>query len=273
MQFNKLIDDLKEFKNPDYLVEEFYKVYCHLNHREYDGTFENLTEFPYTTPLKAFDDNITHTETITFKGFKLQRFNSKTKLAVNEFEKLTQLERDNFCQHFIFKLKEVMNFFKDPEFKQYFEELKLAIEALSIKYSTQINKTTKNNSFKYKDGTTYLIINNIFDWLKKELLIEENTDLLNFKLVFQNKPIEKLIEWIGTASELKYFIKIINTSDYGFEDNGDEKWRVAVKCFSKTKKRSFEKIDSENLRTYKVTKTTKLKIGSLLANVLVLKRI
>jgi hypothetical protein len=273
MQLNTLIDDLKEFKKTDYLVEEFYKEYCDLNHREYDGTFENLTEFPYTTPLKAFDDNITHTETITFNGFKLQRFKLKIKLTVNDLEKLNQLEKNIICQHFIFKLKEVMNFFKDQEFKQFFEELKFTIEVLSIKYSKQINKATKNNSFKYKDGEYYTIIRDIFNCLKKELLIDENTELVNFKLVFQNKPIEKLIEWIGTASELKYFIKIINNSDYGFEDNGDEKWRVAVKCFSKTKKRSFEKIDSENLRTYKVTKTTKLKMGSLLANVLVLKRI
>jgi hypothetical protein len=274
MQLNKLIDDLKEFKKTDWLVKEFYEEYCNLNNREDDGSFEELVDFSFTTLLKTSSDTITNTETITFNGFKLQKFKSKTKLVINEFEKLTELERNNICQHFILRLKDVLkDFYKDPEFKEYVVELNTVIEKLNDDYLNFKNKNTKNNSFKYKDGAKYNRISKIFDWLKKEKLIDMQTDLLDFERVFQNKPIEKLIQWIGTTSDLKYFIQIINNSKFEFEDNGDEKWRVAVKCFSKTKKRSFEKIDSENLRTYKVTKTTKLKMNSLIVNEFVAKHL
>lgn len=265
MQLDKLIDDLKEFKNPEYLVEEFYKEYCNLNNREYDGHFEKLVDFSFTTTLKHFEKTIIHTETITFNGFKLQKFNSKVKLATNEFEKLTDLERSNAYQHFILKLKEVLNnYCKDPELKEYFEELNTIIENLTRDNLIFKSAITKNFSFKYKKGHRYDKIRAIFDVLEKEKLIDGNTQVRDFEFVFQNKPIDKLIQWTGTTSELKYFIIIINNSDYGFEDNGDEKWRVAVKCFSKTKKRSLETIDSKDLRTYKVTEATKLKVGSLI---------
>ena len=274
MQHNKLIDDLKEFKKTDWLVKEFYEEYCNLNNREDDGSFEELVDFSFTTLLKTSSDTITNTETITFNGFKLQKFKSKTKLVINEFEKLIELKGNNICQHFILRLKDVLkDFYKDPEFKEYVVELNTVIEKLNDDYLNFKNKNTKNNSFKYKDGAKYNRISKIFDWLKKEKLIDMQTDLLDFERVFQNKPIEKLIQWIGTTSDLKYFIQIINNSKFEFEDNGDEKWRVAVKCFSKTKKRSFEKIDSENLRTYKVTKTTKLKMNSLIVNEFVAKHL
>ncbi|TDE31576.1 hypothetical protein E0I61_02430 [Flavobacterium ranwuense] len=267
MQLDKLIDDLKEFKKPDYLVKEFYEEYCNLNNRECDGGFEKLVDFSFTTALKTSSDTITHTETITFNGFKLQKFKSKTKLVINEFEKLTELERNNICQHFILRLKEVLkDFFKDPEFKQYIVELNTAIEKLNDDYLNFKNKNTKNNSFKYKDGTKYNRIRTVFNVLKKEKLIDEQTELLDFEYVFQNKPIEKLIQWIGTTSELKYFIQIINTSEFEFEDNGDQKWRIAVKCFLKIKERSIEKINSKDLRTYKVTEATKVKMNSLIVN-------
>lgn len=265
MQLDKLIDDLKEFKNPEYLVEEFYKEYCNLNNREYDGHFEKLVDFSFTTAGKDFEKTLIHTETITFNGFKLQRFNAKVKLATNEFEKPTELKRSNTYQHFILKLKELLNdFYKNPEFKQYIEVLNTIIENLTSDNLNFKSTITKNDSFKYKEGISYAKIRTIFKQLKTEKLIENKTDILDFERVFQNKPIENLIQWIGTTSELKYFIQIINNSDFKFEDNGDEKWRVAVKCFSKTKKRSLETVDSKNLRTYKVTEATKLKMGSLI---------
>lgn len=265
MQLNKLIADLKDFKNSEYLVEEFYKEFCNLNNREYDGHFEKLVDFSSTAALKHFEKTLIHTETITFNGFKLRKFNAKVKLVTNEFEKLTELERSNTYQHSILKLKEVLNDYnKDPELKEYFEELNTIIENLTSDNLNFKSTITKNFSFKYKKGHRYDKIRDVFDVLEKEKLIASNTQLRDFELVFQNKPIEKLIQWTGTTSELKYFIIIINNSDYGFENNGDEKWRVAVKCFSKTKKRLLETVDSKNLRTYKVTEATKLKMGSLI---------
>jgi succinate dehydrogenase flavin-adding protein (antitoxin of CptAB toxin-antitoxin module) len=129
MQHNKLIDDLKEFKKTDWLVKEFYEEYCNLNNREDDGSFEELVDFSFTTLLKTSSDTITNTETITFNGFKLQKFKSKTKLVINEFEKLIELKGNNICQHFILRLKDVLkDFYKDPEFKEYVVELNTVIE-------------------------------------------------------------------------------------------------------------------------------------------------
>jgi hypothetical protein len=274
MQLDKLIDDLKEFKKTDWLEKEFRDLFSKINEVEICTPNDRFDQFTYNAPIVINEEVVDNEVLVTFESFKLQKFKAKMKIIHNEFEILSKIKKNYYCESLISVLKLVSNnFSKDAEFKSYDTELKFAIEELSIEYSTQLNKTTKNNSFKYKDGTNYIIINNIFDWLKKELIIDENTELLNFKHVFQNKPIEKLIRWIGTASELKHFIQIINNSDNGFEDNGDEKWRIAVKCFSMTKKRSFEKLDSENLRTYKVTKATKFKMDSLITKCTVSKRL
>ena len=77
MQLYKLIDDLKEFKKPDYLVEEFYEEFCNLNNREYDGHFEELVDFSFTTAGKHFENTLIHELIHAYDVCRVKKFDWK----------------------------------------------------------------------------------------------------------------------------------------------------------------------------------------------------
>jgi len=266
MQFEKLIDNIEQFQKPNFLESEFFEEYCNLNNYEFDGTYKNLLDFSYTTTAKTQSGElITHTQQITFQAFRFQKFKSQIILLQKEIKRKIELKEKPYLKDIFLLLKNTQLLFKkDSEFNPYFDFLSSMIKDLKCIDQQLNSQITKNNSFKYKDGLKYDKIKSIYIILKREMLIDENTTYTDFAEIFQNKKIENLVTWTGTTSELKCFIQIINTSDYGFEDNDDEKWRIAVKCFSKIKKRSFDQINYKDLRTYKVTETTKYKMNLLI---------
>jgi hypothetical protein len=264
MQLNTLIDDLKEFKKTDWLEKGFRELFSKINEFETCTPSHNFDQFTYNAPVVINEEVVDNEVLVTFESFKLQKFKTKIKTIHNEFETLSEIEKKYYCESLISTLNLLSNnFSKDTEHKNYHIELKLAIEKLSNEYSTYLNRTTKNYSFRY-NNSSFIKIQILYRVLKENDLIDKETTLNDFELVFKNETIKKLIRWTGSTSELKYFIKIINTSDYGFENNADEKWRVAVNCFIKVKKRSIEKVDFKNLRTYKITPATITKLDSLI---------
>jgi hypothetical protein len=270
MQLEKLIADLDEFKKTDWLEKGFRDLFSKINEYEICTANDKFDQFTYNVPVLINGEVVDNEVLVTFESFKLQMFKAKLKKIHSEFETLTQIEKNYYCESLISKLKQKSNSFsKNSVLKGYHSALKLAIKQLSIEYSNYINKTTKNNSFKYitgRDNNSFTKIQILYRILKENNLIEKETTLNDFELVFKNETIKKLIRWTGSTSELKRFINIINTPAYGFEDNGDEKWRVAVNCFIKVKKRSIEKVDFKNLRTYKITPSTITKLDLLIVN-------
>jgi hypothetical protein len=264
MQLNTLIDDLKEFKKTDWLEKGFRELFSKINEFETCTPNDKFDQFTYNAPVVINEEVVDNEVLVTFESFKLQKFKTKIKTIHNEFETLSEIEKNYYCESLIAALNLVSNnFSKDSGLKNYQTELKLTIEELSNEYSKYLNRTTKNNSFRY-NNSSFIKIQILYKVLKESNLIDKETTLNDFELVFKNETIKKLIHWTGSTSELKYFIKIINTPDYGFEDNADEKWRVAVNCFIKVKKRSIEKVDFKNLRTYKITPATITKLDSLI---------
>jgi len=258
MQLDKLIDDLKEFKKAGYLKKEFRDLFDKINMFEICTPNDEFNQFTYNSPTIINQEVVFNEVLVTFENFRSQQFKAKINLINSSLNGIPEQQKKTIYQIVISKLNELQkDLNNNPDLKGYLEELTMLIKSLND-YN---NQSTKNYSFKYKDGGTYIKIKNLFDLLKEARLIDNNTVIHDFERVFQNKPIEKLIQWSGDTSQLKYFIQIINTLEYGFEDNGDEKWRIAVKCFSKTKKRSFDQINYKDLRTYKVTETTKYKMN------------
>lgn len=261
MQLDNLIDDLKEFKEAEYLKKEFRDLFDKINIIEICTHNAEFNQFTYNSPTVINQEIVFNEVLVTFESFKLQQFKSKINLIGSSLKDLPDLEKSTIYQIAISKLNELQKYLNNnPELKGCLEELTILIK--NLKYFNI--QSTKNYSFKYKDGGTYDKIKKLFKLLKEAKLIDNQTDILDFERVFQNKPIEKLIQWSGNTSQLKFFIQIITTSKYGFEENRGEKWRIAVKCFSKTKKRSFDQIDYKDLRTYKVTETTTHKMNLLI---------
>jgi hypothetical protein len=104
-------------------------------------------------------------------------------------------------------------------------------------------------SFRYKgydnnyDNLTYL-----FDSLKKNNFIADDTDSRTFKKVFSGKAITKPVVWTGNPSEFSYFIKLIYTINQYVEDLKQRNWEVACRCFIQADGTPF---DRSKLRTLK----------------------
>lgn len=264
MQLIDLIDNLKEFKNPDYLVKEFRDLYSKINEFEVCTPNDEFNQFTYNTPIVINEEVVDTEVVVNFKSFRLQKFKATIKIIHNQFENLSQIEKIYYCESLVSQLKETSNYFtREPALKFYHPEIKLAVKDLSSAYSLYLNKTTKRNSFKY-NNSSFIKIQILHKILKENDLIGNEITLNDFELVFKNEVIKKLIRWTGSTSELKYFIKIINTPGHGFEDTKDEKWQIAVNCFVKVKKRSLETVDYKNLRTYKITPSTITKLDTLI---------
>lgn len=264
MQLEKSIEALKEFKKNDWIQKAFRDLFDKISEYEACTPNKNYTQFTYNSPVALNDEIIFNEVLVTFDNFRLQKFKTKINLIQHQFEELSQLEKIYYSEVLILQLKQICNdFSKYSELKILNSELKVAIKHHSTQLSIYLKKTTKKNSFRYSDNS-FAKIANIYKALITEKLIGSEVSLEDFELIFKNQIIQKLIRWTGNTSELKYFIKIINTPEYGFEDMKEEKWQIATNCFLKVKKRSTDTIDYKNLRTYKITPSTIKKLDLLI---------
>lgn len=268
MQLQKLIEGLSEFKETDWLEKEFRDLFNKINEVETCNANDNFDQFTYNAPVVINEEIFFNEVLVTLENFRLQKFKSRLVLINNEFKNLSQIEKIYYLETMMSELKRISIYFsRDFKLKLYSKEIQFILKELTIEYSTFLNKTTRKKSFKYLNND-FVKIRLLYKVLKKNGLIGNETNLDDFELVFRNENIKRLIRWTGSTSELKYFIKIINTPKYNFEDTKDEKWQIAVNCFIKIKKRSLETIDHKNLRTYKITPTTISKLDYLIASFL-----
>ena len=84
-----------------------------------------------------------------------------------------------------------------------------------------------------------------FKLLKNNKLISEDTNLEQFRGIFQLKALDEnnLIHWTGTLIELKWLVQEICREGVCSHINGLEKWQVAQHCFVIKQKNQWVKID------------------------------
>jgi hypothetical protein len=105
------------------------------------------------------------------------------------------------------------------------------------------------DSFRYLDfDTKFDNLTNLYDSLKKNNFIADDTDSRVFKKVFSGKAITKPVVWTGNPSEFAYFIKLIYTINQYVEDLKQRNWEIACKCFIQADGTPF---DRSKLRTLK----------------------
>ncbi|MCL3781171.1 hypothetical protein EMN47_12345 [Prolixibacteraceae bacterium JC049] len=104
-------------------------------------------------------------------------------------------------------------------------------------------------SFRYIDyDTKFENLTNLWDSLKKNGFIAQDTELKTFRKVFSGQPISKTVVWTGNQSEFTYFIKLIYKIHSLVEDLKQRNWEVACKCFVTANGTPF---DRTKLRTLK----------------------
>ena len=96
-------------------------------------------------------------------------------------------------------------------------------------------------------------LGNIFNYLKDHKFIHANTNMSDFKAIFNNR-FNNMIHWIGNKKELIYFIKLLMKYNVTVENN--EYIKAVWNCFLYNDRNPDYKKESNTLKqiSYKVTK-------------------
>lgn len=127
--------------------------------------------------------------------------------------------------------------------------------------SIEIEVVTKNKKKKTDDvlAFTYKKLNlqsgnitDLFNSLKKNNRIAQDTSITDFKHAFSGVAVENPIRWAGAKSELPYLIKLLCNTHKVLEYKGSV-WQIVCACFVDKDGNSF---DENNLKDQKKLKQT-----------------
>jgi hypothetical protein len=128
--------------------------------------------------------------------------------------------------------------------------------------NTQIINTF--NSFTYKQLSKQPDdVINLFDGLKYHKFIADDSSKTDFKKIFSDKEITKPIVWIGTISDLHYFVKLIHNINKSVVDLKQHQWEVACKCFVRPVGSQF---DRQQLKEQKKPKSKAALLEKIASN-------
>ncbi|WP_288954485.1 hypothetical protein [uncultured Polaribacter sp.] len=114
---------------------------------------------------------------------------------------------------------------------------------------------SKLQSFTYTNNNTgQTQLTDLMNALKRKNLIDNSTDLKDFRKAFSGEEIEKPIVWTGNISELSYFIKQLHNELKLVKDLKQQQWAVTINCFIQE---NGEQYNRTKLRTQKVPATSK----------------
>jgi len=105
------------------------------------------------------------------------------------------------------------------------------------------------NSFKYKYYRSNLsAITDMYNSLIKSLKIHPDTELSDFRKIFNNQVPDKKIIWLGYPTELKFFIVCLHLNLKVIDNLKNNIWKVTMNCFLVQKNST---LDYKMLRTLK----------------------
>ena len=197
-------------------------------------------DFWFSLKLTQYDENVKYLS--PFLDFHL------TSTFKDDFPKMGEFLKYLLCQHedellptrVVSILKDWINNLKENPDSQVHNELK-------NEPVIEVHKTFYLDIVR--DQPRILISNNEFlealALLKKKKLLSEDTNLEQFRQIFQSKALEdnNLIHWTGTLIELKWLVQEICREGVCGHIIGVEKWQVAQHCFVIKNKERWVKID------------------------------
>ena len=262
-------EKLDSFLIERHLEKEFTKEWYDFNGVDYDGVEVNIESYVQTF---YSPDGSANEVNMVFEDFQTAAFQTALNELRNSFVEeyvtsyISLAEKIAYGTSLKLHLEEKLEKFRGKKTGVMFAPiLSDFISALSIQFVEVIDSRSGNNSFHFHEQYSHKkVLNKLYKLLISEELISKETKEHHFFSLFQNKEVEKPVAWVGTSSSLKLFIQFVNNTENGFEDKGDYKWRIAVKCFVKVSQKNLRKITYTNLRTYKITDKTKLVFGALL---------
>lgn len=149
------------------------------------------------------------------------------------------------------------NYFGEPDSYSFIKPLEQTVKASKAAAKPMpkaIEQPTSFHSLNYIHFPTAPDnITNLWDSLKKNNLISQDTSIHAFKKVFSGKEIAESIVWTGTPSDLYYFFYLIYTKHKLVSPMRQQQWKVLCKCFVQEDGSSF---NPDNVRLLKRPKTT-----------------
>lgn len=167
---------------------------------------------------------------------KKYEFPTAETFKINPFH----IQEKFYNYHYGVTIRDAVDFIKFQEMEYGIRE-KVEVNPVNILDINKIGNTNiKHNSFKYtnndssrlKDLMNALIVND---------LIDNETELKNFRKIFSGNEIDKQIIWIGNISELSYFIKTIHNELKKIEDTKQQIWKITSKCFTQSDGKPYDK--------------------------------
>ncbi|WP_053973847.1 hypothetical protein [Polaribacter dokdonensis] len=262
---------LDNFLDIRYLEKEYTREIYDLKGWDYEGIIINTEDY-VTTFFSA--DGYEYEVKMNFEKYQENKFRSTLNEIKESFRNEYSLsliplaEKIAYGTSFKEHLENKLEKFRNHKIGKKYSTLLLEfINEFSIEFVDVIDTKSKNSSFYFLKTVAHRdTLNKLYRITLKEGLISSDTKQLTFLKLFDNLEVQNRVTWIGSTSELKYFIKLINKTELGFEDKGVYKWRIAVKCFVKVSVRSLKEITYKDLRTYKITDNTNQKLDRLLLN-------
>jgi len=114
------------------------------------------------------------------------------------------------------------------------------VDATAATASTVDEEERQFQSFKYqKLADCPDNLNDLFDNLKKNKFISDDSSIYDFKKIFSGGKNIKPVIWTGNQSDLFYFIKLIYTDHKLVKNLKQKQWLVACNCFIPSEGNTF----------------------------------
>ena len=273
MELIDRINGLDKYFDTSKLKVGFIEQYYEMNGWDLPVNKEHLSldEYEGHYPIRLPDGEVLeHIEQFTFDHFVLNCFISDLRDIRMLFEKEhflypTLSEKNAFGNAFKQALTLQLRQFEDSaKGKIYVIPFQDFITDITTGYINYEDKTdTIDNSFFYtKHTANHHLVKKLHAVLIENRLIGADTLFKDFEKILRNESIDNKIRWIGNTAELKCFINILNDQNLKFIDRKGTKWFIAEKCFIKISK-TLKQISSNDLRTYKITRGSKVRIHLL----------
>jgi hypothetical protein len=127
-------------------------------------------------------------------------------------------------------------------------EIKKTSQKRTVKDSIPVHSFTYKKIEDQREQLTDLWNN-----LKLNNFISEDTTLANFRKVFSGREISTPVRWIGNISELFYFVKLFYTVHQLVENEGQKNWEITCNCFVDESGNPFNRTQFRNLKAPKRT--------------------
>ena len=149
-----------------------------------------------------------------------------------------------------------------PEYIFIHEVQTLSIAPVEIKNKAKYPECLSFTYTKLKKESSN--INDLFNSLKLNKSITEDTTITDFKHVFSGVPVSNPVKWCGAKGDLPYLFKLLNKEYKVLTFPGNSIWKIVCECFVDKDGQRFTEQSLRDQKQPKITKENIIKAAKLM---------